>query len=318
MDTTKIADSSSDQPTSPKVSSALFAMRGWRKWLLLIAGWTFLGLAQAPRQWAIYCIDGVPWVPWKQAAMWAMGEWYMWGLLSLLIVRITAWIAVDRKNWVRAGLAHLGLGILIGLVHIYLYSMILVGLRLLYDLQVGMTFDSIWPWFTGAIWTRLHGAVLTYALIAFVCYAIRYYRRYSDEQKRLVAVEGRLAEARLQALKMQLHPHFLFNTLNAITALIHTEPKTADQMTTRLSDLLRVALDSESVQEVSLRKELAFLDGYLEIQQLRFQDRLIVNREIAGETLDARVPNLILQPLVENAVQHGVSRGSGQGEITIT
>jgi LytS/YehU family sensor histidine kinase len=131
-------------------------------------------------------------------------------------------------------------------------------------------------------------------------------------------LEARLAQAQLQALKMQLQPHFLFNTLHAISALVHKDVEAADRMLARLSDLLRLALESAGVQEVPLKQELEFLERYLEIEQTRFQDRLTVRMEIAPEALDALVPNLIMQPLVENAIRHGIAPRATPGKIEIT
>ena len=130
-------------------------------------------------------------------------------------------------------------------------------------------------------------------------------------------LETQLAQAQLQALKMQLHPHFLFNTLNSVSELMHQDVNTAERVITRLSDLLRMALENIGVQEVPLRQELDFVQGYLDIEQLRFQDRLHVDLDIAPETLDCRVPNLLLQPIVENAIRHGTAKSAGQGLIRI-
>src|SRR5262249_40591374 len=130
-------------------------------------------------------------------------------------------------------------------------------------------------------------------------------------------LEARLAQAQLQALKMQLHPHFLFNTLHAISALMRKDVEEADRMITRLSDLLRLTLENVGAQEATLRQELEILGRYLEIEQRRFGDRLQVKMEIEPETLDARAPNLILQPLVENAIRHGIAPRSAPGLIEI-
>jgi two-component system, LytTR family, sensor kinase len=139
--------------------------------------------------------------------------------------------------------------------------------------------------------------------------------RFALEKSQL---ETQLAGAQLDALKMQLHPHFLFNTLNSISVLMREgDAEAANKMLVRLSELLRVALKSKEAQEVSLKDELEFLRGYLEIEQIRFQDRLKVDFKIEKETLDAQVPNLILQPLVENAVRHAVAPRAGATRIEI-
>jgi sensor histidine kinase YesM len=144
---------------------------------------------------------------------------------------------------------------------------------------------------------------------------MEYYRRFHERELRASELEKRLAEARLQALQMQLNPHFLFNTLHAISSLMHRDIDAADRMIVRLSDLLRSALENVGIQEVQLREELAFLDSYLEIEQTRFGDRLTLRREIDPETLDALVPNLVLQPLMENAIRHGIEPRAQPGLI---
>ena len=126
-----------------------------------------------------------------------------------------------------------------------------------------------------------------------------------------------LAKAHLQSLKSQLRPHFLFNTMHSISALMLTDVHAADKMMTRLSDLLRMSLEDGSLQMTTLYRELEFVGGYLEIEKIRFDDRLNVHLDIAPDTLDAEVPHLILQPLVENAVRHGIAKRSAAGELRI-
>jgi LytS/YehU family sensor histidine kinase len=159
--------------------------------------------------------------------------------------------------------------------------------------------------------------IFIYFTIVFTVQGWMYYQRYRDRELRTSVLETQLAKAQLMALKVQLHPHFLFNTLNSITELMHSDVRVAERVITRLSDLLRMTLENIGTQEVSLRDELDFVRGYLEIEQMRFQDRLHIDYEIAPETLDARVPNLMLQPLVENAVRHGISKSSKLGLIRI-
>ena len=134
---------------------------------------------------------------------------------------------------------------------------------------------------------------------------------------RALELEGLLTRAELQNLKMQLHPHFLFNTLHTISVLMMRNVTAANRMLIRLSDLLRITLDNAGAQEVTLKQELDFLNGYLEIEQTRFHDRLTVNRDIDPATLDVMVPNLLLQPLVENAIRHGISTRADAGLIEI-
>ncbi len=154
--------------------------------------------------------------------------------------------------------------------------------------------------------------------VLWVGYAVDYYRRFKEEEIHASGLETQLAQAQLQALKMQLHPHFLFNTLNAVSTLVRTNKnEAATDMIAGLSDLLRLTLESSGAQEVTLKQELEFLERYLEIEQIRFGDRLRVRMDIEPGTLHARVPNLLLQPLVENAIRHGIAPRAEAGLIEI-
>jgi len=172
--------------------------------------------------------------------------------------------------------------------------------------------------FTGylASWFTLDSIV--YCTLLAVYHALVYYRVSQDRALRASQLEARLAQAQLQVLRMQLQPHFLFNTLHTISALMHRDVKRADSMIAALSDLLRMSLRSVGVQEVELREELEFLQRYLEIMSLRFGDRLTVTLDIDPNVLDARVPTLVLQPLVENAFRHGFGDGMRAGQVRVT
>jgi LytS/YehU family sensor histidine kinase len=155
-------------------------------------------------------------------------------------------------------------------------------------------------------------------MIIGLAYAFDYHSIFREREFRASQLESQLAQAQLQALKMQLHPHFLFNTLNGIAGLIRTnENKVAVSMIAGLSELLRHALENAGKHEVPLREELEFLELYLELQQMRFSDRLNIRFDVSPDTLDASVPNLILQPLVENAIRHGIALKATAGLVGI-
>jgi len=169
-------------------------------------------------------------------------------------------------------------------------------------------------------WLRdLPFAVLFYALILGIGSALDYYRKFRERQLRASQLEAQLAQAELQRLKMQLHPHFLFNTLNGITGLVRDNDNAgAIEMLVGLSDLLRQTLDSAGKQEVRLSEELEWLELYLKLQQIRFSDRLRVSINAKPDTLDAMVPNLITQPLVENAIRHGIGPRAQPGSVSLS
>lgn len=170
----------------------------------------------------------------------------------------------------------------------------------------------------GAISMRARLNFPLYWVLVSVAHALLFYRRAQERERRTLELAASLAEARLRALRMQLQPHFLFNTLNAIATLVHENPAAADDMIASLSDFLRLTLERGDRPEQPLRDELEFIDRYLEIERVRFGDRLQIRREIDPATLDARVPTLLLQPLVENAVRHGLEPRRDTGIITLT
>jgi sensor histidine kinase YesM len=181
----------------------------------------------------------------------------------------------------------------------------------------GRPFDW-WMYFRDRFFLNFDWEMATYwALVAFV-HAIDYHRESQEREIAAAQLQTQLAEAQLEALQRQLHPHFLFNTLNTIATLMHRDVHAADEMLVQLSDLLRLTLDRIGTQQVPLKDEVDFLKKYLEIEQTRFGDRLIVNIDIDPEVLDAPVPNLILQPLVENALRHGIGPRIGVGRVDVT
>ena len=165
---------------------------------------------------------------------------------------------------------------------------------------------------------NLDWALMTYTTIVGLAYAHGFYREAHARTVKAALLETRLMEARLKTLESELQPHFLFNTLHAISTLVHTNPDSADKMISRLSDLLRLTFDRSGAPRVPLQEELEFLQKYLEIEQIRFQDRLSVRYAVDPDTLDAEVPRLILQPLVENAIKHGVSPRTGLGSVEVS
>lgn len=160
-------------------------------------------------------------------------------------------------------------------------------------------------------------AFYKYWVFVGIYYAVDYYKRYREQEVAASQLQAQLAKSQLQALKMQLHPHFLFNTLHSVSMLNLTDVDAANRVLVKLSDLLRITLSNTGAQEVTLKTEIDFLQLYLEIEGLRFQDRMRFQFDVSGDVLDALVPSLLLQPLVENAVRHGIGAVSTAGQITV-
>jgi LytS/YehU family sensor histidine kinase len=178
-------------------------------------------------------------------------------------------------------------------------------------------FPSFWHYARMTYLMQLDWLLMTYLFIVGLAHALAYRRESETRALDSAHLETRLVEAQLQALQRQLHPHFLFNTLNTISGLMRTNVEAADLMIDRLGDLLRMTLHTSGTQEVPLKDELDVLQKYLEIEQTRFDNRLSISTRIEAETLDAQVPNLILQPLLENAIRHGIAPHSRPGRISV-
>ncbi len=251
-------------------------------------------------------------VPWGRFATYYLDSVFF-GLVAPVAFWISARWPFTRDNWPRAAGAHLVTGSLIHLAYIATVQPIRSLLAVLFDEPL-MAHPTTWILF---LQTYL-GALLMYTLMVLVSHGVLYYRRWRERELRASRLETQLAQAQLEMLRMQLHPHFLFNTLHSVSALMHTDVKGADRILALLGDLLRDSLDKIGAQEVTLKQELDFVDRYLEIERTRFRDRLSVKTLVDPEAWDVPVPNLVLQPLVENAIRHGISRRAGTGHLVIT
>lgn len=261
-------------------------------------------------------------VNWQREVLGESVYWLIWAAITPFILAFTRRLPLHEEHrWRNLG-AHLLLVLLVAPFQDGLWrSFMILGVQ---DETLRQVAED-WPLY-GASW--LAGSLTSfykYWMIVGVYTSIDFYRKYRRQERealdlriRTAELETRLTNARLEALRMQLHPHFLFNTLNAISVLISDGyARKARQMLLRLSDLLRVTLDQAGEADVPLKQELEFLETYLEIERIRFEDRLQVRLDIEPETLDIPVPYLILQPIVENAVKHGVTERLGAGEIVI-
>ncbi|MFZ0828233.1 MAG: sensor histidine kinase [Verrucomicrobiia bacterium] len=280
--------------------------RRWVQWLLGFGFWTSIGLSFAFQFYISSAKAGLE-VTWKQAVSYALGDWYVFAVLSIPVVWLARRFDFEAGNRRRSLAVHVPASLCFSLAYMVLRA--LVG-----RWQSEASFTEAFQPLLVKTW---HFNLLIYWVIVAVSFAFNYYRKYQERELRAVELEKQLAQARLHALQMQLNPHFLFNTLHSISSLMHQDPEAADRMMVRLSDLLRAALESSDTQEVALREELELLQRYLDIEQIRFGSRLTVKLDIAPDTLDARVPNLILQPLVENAIRHGIEPHAKPGRIEL-
>ncbi|HJS74367.1 MAG TPA: histidine kinase, partial [Vicinamibacteria bacterium] len=236
----------------------------------------------------------------------SLPQWYLWGLLSPFVLWADRW-AKSRSRDLRGRIVH-HMPLAVAFVSVY------VVLRTFADGMLGNLQPS---WTVERLAPQYHWNFLIYSILVGGLIAYDLAREARAKELRAYELEARLAEARLETLKAQLRPHFLFNTLNAISAFVEKDPKVARRMTAHLGDLLRHSLESSDRNEVPLAEELASVDDYLAIQQIRFAGRLIVQRDVAPETLGASVPGFLLQPLVENAVEHGLLEKPGEGRILL-
>ena len=282
------------------------------KWLLGFLIWTGIGLAFAAQFYVSSARGGQP-VSWLSAIGWSLGDWYVWALLSILVLKLARRFPLEGKQWALCLAIHLCGSLVASVSYIFIRS----SLALLQGHSRGQPADFL-EIFSSLLIKTLFFNALIYWVIVSVAHALNYYRRYRERELRASELERNLTAAKLKTLQMQLNPHFLFNTLHAISALMHKDVNAADRMISRLSDLLRRALDSSEAQEVPLWQEIDFLKRYLEIEQTRFGDRLEVRFEIADGASELQVPNLILQPLVENAIKHGIEPHARRGIVQIS
>jgi two-component system LytT family sensor kinase len=301
-------------------------VRAWLVWALSFGVWTFIALAYAITIYEVYRSTG--------------GSMSFLSVLGLQCSQVLTYIPltpfvfalanrypVQRSNWAKRSLLLLAGGLVFAVVQVALRGMTPYAY---WDSRLRQWASAIWDSQAHGFriqWHRYEGLFLsnvvddiftTYLPIILIAHVVSYYQRFRQRELRASQLQTQLAKAHLQVLKSQLQPHFLFNTMHSISALMLTDVLAADRMMTRLSDLLRLSLEAEGTQITTLSHELEFVNCYLEIEKIRFEERLNVILDISPETLDAQVPQLLLQPLVDNAVKHGISRLLGEGEIRIT
>jgi CubicO group peptidase (beta-lactamase class C family) len=285
----------------------------WRTLLWVLAAWTLVGFFRAADRYFSdpFQRQRLEFGLWEALAQSLLAS-YIWAAMTPAVVVLAKHSLPTRANWAAPLSRLLAVGLALPVIHCAAY-------QLLYPLLMG--FPCIVPVQLGAVKRLLPVAFpthfVTYCAIVGATWTILYSRLSRERELRTSQMKTRVATARLEALKMQLHPHFLFNTLNSILPLVFRDRDAAARTVVRLGDLLRLSLQNEASDLIPLRKELEVLQVYLEIQETRFQDRLTVRLDVEREAEEALVPNLILQPLVENAIKHGIAARPGAGRVEI-
>jgi two-component sensor histidine kinase len=288
----------------PTISRATATKAG-----ILFAIWTAYGLLSACQEHYWASASNMP-TSWGSAIRYEVGYAYLWGVCSPVILWLSNRFRIERNHRTTHFLIHLGATIIF-----------VVATKTAFDallLPPGSPFHHFtWKgWFRSIEYTADTG-VLLYWMTVMVEHSYVFYKRYQRSDINAAHLQTELVRAQLHALRMQLHPHFLFNALHTVTALVHEDPELAERTIARLSELLRLFLASSTVHEVTLGEELRILDLYLDIERTRFEDRLQVHIDVPDDLREAMVPSLVLQPLVENAIRHGIGRQSAPGWISI-
>jgi two-component system LytT family sensor kinase len=269
----------------------------WGRWISAALLWTTLGL--------VFALPGLATPNWNRFLLSSLTMWWAWGLVTPLIFWADARLPFKEKQLGMRVVAHLAVSIALTLLYSYVFF------------AMGALFGFI-PWKVLGARTFLANAFneamlwrwLVYWAIFGARQTFRYYEHYISSELRLEQMERNFSEARLNALRMQLDPHFLFNALNTISSQVERNPRLARTMIEHLGDLLRLSLDARDRQEIPLAEELAFLDHYVAIQKIRFAENLRIEIQVAADVL-------IVQPLVENAIRHGISRRASGGAVTV-
>ena len=295
-------------------------------WALSFGVWTFVALAYAITIYQLYHSTGGS-MSFLSVLALQSSQVITYAPLTPFVFAFANRYQVQRSNWVRRSLVLFAGGLAFTVAQVALRGLTPYAF---WDPRVRHWVSAIWDYQAHGF--RIHwymyrslfltnvvdDVVATYLPIVLIAHVASYYLGFRERELRTSQLQAQLEKARLQALKSQLQPHFLFNTLNSISALMLTNVEAADRMITRLGDLLRISLETAGTQMTTLSRELEFVNCYIEIEKVRFEERLKVSVEVSPETLDASVPHLLLQPLVDNAIKHGISRLVAGGEIRIS
>jgi len=276
---------------------------------IIFAGWTLLAVLQATNL-AIYRVDVAVPIRFLQTLRFCLLDYWLWAALTPIIFYLARRFPFSRQTWIRTTALHFGFYLIVTWVHESLAHVIGIPTRI----PSGFHGSIVWLRFVSSLDYDLWmywPAVLVWSLF-------EYYQRYRERDMRAAQLKEQLARAELQALRNQLHPHFLFNTLNSIASLMHEDVGAADDMLGDLSHLLRGYLSRSNEQEIPLCREIELLETYTRIQKRRFEDRLSWRLDVPEGLMDAAIPALLLQPLVENSIVHGIAPRSQPGQVSVS
>ena len=276
---------------------------------LIWGAWTVVALFFITQVYMMSYAEGRP-IRYAQGFLVQASACYLWALATPLVLWLSRRFCIERKNWLRRAGLHF-------LFSLAVTAVLLTAHFCIYMPLIGRS-DLLTPFrLFNHLYFNLDRWLLFYWVILLLSHAFSYYNTYRKTELKASELRTQLVQSQLEALKMQVHPHFLFNTLHSVSALLSKDTEAARKMITRLGDFLRLTLENSGSMEVTLRQEIEFLNGYLEIERIRFRDRLTTDIRVDPEVLDVPVPNLILQPIVENAMRHAIGNShSGHVEIT--
>jgi signal transduction histidine kinase len=296
-------------PSPPSVER--FALKRV-EYLLIVAFWTFFALLWSANALLSTSGRAIPLFPAAPVVL-AFVAAAIWAILTPPLFHVAGRFSIDRDHRGARMLALLVIAVLVA----FFVDALLAYLRydVFFERPAGRGPPPGFVQRLGRLWF-INQLIIVGAILA-AGFARHYFHRYQARREEAILLQAQLADARLAMLRSQLDPHFLFNTLHAVSALVERDPRGVRRMIARLSELLRSTLEGGGEQEVPLREELRFLDGYLDIMRVRFQGRLTIGMQVEPGLDEALVPNLVLQPLVENAIRHGTAKSDAEGHIAI-
>jgi two-component sensor histidine kinase len=288
--------------------------RRWSRAAAIFGIWTAVGVFRAIERWTLDPVSTTRLeFGFREALSQNLLFSYLWAAFTPAVALLARKFPLSGRSRARTFGAHAAASIVAAVVHGTLFALVyppLMGV----PFHVGHQLRGV----PSILTVFLLANVLTYWAIVGICWTIEALRLSRERELRASQLEAQLAAARLERLQTQLHPHFLFNALNSVLPLVFRDRDAAARTVSQLEELLRRSLESDAAQLVPLSRELEFLEMYLEIQKTRFPDRLRVSFDVPAELAAARVPNLILQPIVENAIKHGVSTQPGAGRVAVS